>query len=120
MVESGELEGVGAAASGYVQNLLVQDQRIDTILLGCTHYALIEKDIRRHVPEHVQVVSQGRIVAAKLADYLRRHPEMEQRLNTSGSETFLTSEYSPRIQELGSQFFGTSIAMATITLLPVS
>ena len=120
MVESGELENVGDAASGYIHNLLMQDQRIDTILLGCTHYALIEKEIRRQVPGHVQVVSQGAIVATKLADYLKRHPEIEKRLDIIGTETFLTSEYSPRIQRLGSQFFGTPITMATITLPPVS
>ena len=78
--------------------------------------ALIEKEICRHVPAGIRVISQGTIVAAKLDDYLRRHPEIEQRLAKTGAEIFLTSEYSPRIQRLGGQFFGSAIAMSTITL----
>ena len=116
MVESGELEGVAATTGFYIDSLLKQNAEIDTVLLGCTHYALIENEIRRHVPEPIQVVTQGRIVAAKLADYLARHPEMARRLNSAGTETFLTSEYSPRIQRLGSQFFGSSITMTTVTV----
>ena len=120
MVEAGELDGVGTVASAYVHNLLQQYPRIDTILLGCTHYALIEKEIERHVPPNVGLVSQGTIIATKLADYLRRHPEIETRLDVRGTETFLTSEYSPRIQRLGSQFYGSGLVMSTITLPPVS
>jgi glutamate racemase len=119
MVESGEFEGVSSLIKEYVGSLLVQDSRIDTILLGCTHYALIESEIRRQVPSGIKVVSQGAIVAEKLADYLRRHPEIEQRLDTAGTEIFFTSEYSPRIQRLGTQFFGSTISMTTI-VVPVA
>jgi glutamate racemase len=99
-----------------VEALLRQDRRIDTVLLGCTHYALIETTIRRVIPQEIQVVSQGRIVSDKLSDYLRRHPEMERRLDKSGTEAFLTTEYSSRIQRLGAQFFGARIPMETITM----
>jgi glutamate racemase len=116
IVESGELEKAEPQAKTYVDALLRQDRRIDTVLLGCTHYALIKSAIRQAIPPQIQVVSQGRIVADKLTDYLRRHPEMERRLDTRGTETFLTTEYSPRIQRLGAQFFGARIPMETITL----
>jgi len=116
IVESGKLEHADRAVSDYAERLLQQDSRIDTVLLGCTHYALIESTIRRRIPSHMQVLSQAPIVEAKLTDYLRRHPEMERRLDTSGTATFLTTEYSPRIQKLGTQFFGASIAMETIKL----
>ena len=116
MIEAGELERARVAASEYVESLLKQDERIDTVLLGCTHYALIEHLIRDVVPPHVQLVSQGTIVALKLADYLRRHPEMETRLDRSGTQKFLTTEYSDRIQRLGTQFFGDAIVMEKISL----
>src|SRR5262245_25291412 len=116
MIEAGELEKARLAASDYVVSLLQQDERIDTVLLGCTHYALIEHLIRDLIPPQIRVVSQGTIVALKLADYLRRHPEMETRLDTSGTQKFLTTAYSDRIQRLGTQFFGDPIVMETISL----
>ena len=114
IIEAGELENMGSAASKYVQSLLEKDGRIDTVLLGCTHYALVEDVIRSLVPRGIQVVSQGPIVGQKLADYLRRHPEIEARLDLSGKETFLTTKYSGRIQGLATQFYGRSITLETI------
>ena len=116
MIEAGELENARGAASSYVESLLKQDERIDTVLLGCTHYALIEYLIRDLVPPHIQLVSQGTIDALKLVDYLRRHPEMEIRLDRSGTQKFLTTQYSVRIQRLGTQFFGGPIVMEIVSL----
>jgi glutamate racemase len=115
LIESGELEKVAEPAKRYIESLLAQDPKIDTILLGCTHYALIEDAIRPLVPARVKIVSQGSIVAAKLEDYLRRHPEMEVRLDRSGTETFLSTAYSPRIQTLATQFFGKPIRIENVT-----
>jgi glutamate racemase len=115
LIESGDLENAGRAAREYVAALTAQHESMDTILLGCTHYALIEDAIRRHAPAGIRVISQGAIVAEKLMDYLERHPEIAQRLETSGGETFLTTAYSDRIQHLGTQFYGAPITMETVS-----
>lgn len=64
--------------------LLKKDSEIDTIILGCTHYPLITSLIQRVLQEidHPEIIlmPQGKPVAYSLKDYLRRHPEMEQRL----------------------------------------
>src|SRR5262249_43375152 len=104
------------AVRRYVDGLLNQSGSIDTVLLGCTHYALIEKQIHAALPDRVQLIGQGPIVAKKLADYLRRHPEIERRVDPGSSETFLTTESSPRIERLGTLFFGKTITMETIRL----
>jgi len=116
IIESGELQNAKPAAAGYVDALLEKDDRIDTVLLGCTHYALIETVIRSLVPAGIQVLSQGAIVARKLADYLSRHTEIETRLDRSGRAVFMTTEYSERIQRLGARFYGEPISMQTIVL----
>jgi glutamate racemase len=116
IIEAGDFESITEPARHYIRELLEKDPRIDTVLLGCTHYALIETMLRSLIPGEIRIVSQGAIVAAKLADYLRRHPEMERRLDRSGGETFLTTEYSPRIQRLAAQFFGNPVTMETVQL----
>lgn len=116
IIEAGNFQATEEPARHYVESLLRQDPRIDTILLGCTHYALIEGMVRRWAPPEIRLVSQGSIVADKLADYLVRHPEIERRLDKAGKETFLTTEFSPRIQRLATQFFGRPIVIETIQL----
>ena len=66
--------------------------KIDTIILACTHYPLIEKKIKKHLPENIKLISQGNIVAKSLNDYLQRHPEMSHRCSKQGSIKFLTTD----------------------------
>jgi len=111
LIEAGEFEKAEEAADGYIRKLLQQSSRIDTILLGCTHYALIEESICRLVPNDIRVVSQGEIVADKLADYLIRHPEFGTTIERTGKSTFLTTAISPRIETLATRFYGEPIVM---------
>ena len=50
---------------------------IHTILLACTHYPLLMDKIKEYSPADMRILSQGEIVAERLRDYLRRHPEIE-------------------------------------------
>ncbi len=68
-----------------------QSPKIDTILLACTHYPLLYPRIRYMLPNHIQVVSQGEIVAESLVSYLLRHPAMEQKLSKGGRVVFSTT-----------------------------
>ena len=115
IIESGELGNISDEVRTCMDQLLDQDTRIDTVLLGCTHYALIEDSIREVVHAHIRVVSQGAIVAEKLADYLERHPEFGELMDLSGKTTFLTTKYSEGIKTLATRFYGSAITMETIT-----
>jgi len=94
LVETGESESEGADyfIKRHVDNLLAKDSRIDTIILGCTHYPLLFEKIRKYVPEGIKIVSQGEYVAASLKDYLKRHPEMDIRCTKGGSCRYYTTE----------------------------
>lgn len=43
-------------------------------ILGCTHYPLVEHLFRRHLPAFTRLLSQPKVVADSLDDYLMRHP----------------------------------------------
>ena len=94
LVENGEATSDGADyfIRQHVDALLAKDNDIDTIVLGCTHYPLLYEKIRRYTPAHIQLVRQGDYVAESLADYLRRHPEMDAQLTRGGSTRYLTTE----------------------------
>lgn len=115
IVENMEMNTPGADyfVEKYVGQLFGKQPEIDTVVLGCTHYPLLYDSIRRFVPQRAQVISQGEIVAESLADYLRRHPEMEQRLQRNGDITYLTTEHPSKFRDMASIFMGQPVTDVT-------
>ncbi len=92
-----------------VEELLSKDESIDTILLGCTHYPIVQTIIEEFIPDHVQVVPQGKIISSSLADYLKRHPWMESKCSKSGKLSFLTSEATSVFDAIAPHFIDVPI-----------
>lgn len=92
-----------------VQQLLSTNDQIDTILLACTHYPVLQEQLQQLVGPNIQIVPQGPIVAEKLAAYLDAHPEMEQRLSKNGEVGFFTSETPVVFNQKASHFFGQKV-----------
>ena len=118
IVENNEIGTMGANyfVEKNMTNLLINDPEIDTIILGCTHYPLLIDAIRKYIPGHINIVDQGPIVAAKLRDYLSRHPEMEKRCSMEGNIVYLTTEQSPNFENKATIFMDEKIAAETIHL----
>lgn len=89
--------------------ILEKDPKIDTILLGCTHYPILEEKIKSYLPDTIRVVSQGQIVANRLEDYLNRHPEIEQACSKNGEVRYLTTENATDFSEKASKLMGIKI-----------
>lgn len=75
-----------------IHHLLQTDPEIDTVILGCTHYTLLQDKIKSILPPEINIVSQGEIVASSLDDYLNRHPEIDALCTKNASCRFLTTE----------------------------
>jgi glutamate racemase len=107
LVENNEINTV--ATELIVQNdlkkLFKQSADIDTILLACTHYPLLLNVIRRNIPEHINLVSQGNIIAESLKDYLSRHHEVKRQLSKNNKRLFFTTDDSQIFNELANTFF---------------
>jgi glutamate racemase len=72
MVEAGELSGPVAEATvrGYLAELFAADPRIDTLLLGCTHYPLLRPLIEDVAGPRVAVVDSAFTTALAAEDLL--------------------------------------------------
>ena len=118
IVENNEIETPGADffIEKEVNALLEKDPKIDTVVLGCTHYPLLAHKIIRMLPENVKVVCQGPIVAESLADYLERHQEIKERLSTTATVKYLTTEHPEKFDSLASVFIGKPVVSHTIAL----
>ena len=85
-------------------------------MLGCTHYPILLPKISRYVPDNIRILSQGEIVAKSLADYLRRHPEIETKCSKGGQVEYLTTESSETFDSLASVFIDREVRSARIAL----
>lgn len=99
-----------------VQNLLATDPLMDTIMLGCTHYPLLEDKIKALLPEGITLVTQGEIVAKSLANYLFRHAEMEKLCTKNGSIRYFTTESVEKFSSSASIFLQDEIQAEHLTL----
>lgn len=118
LVENHEAESEGADyfVRKYVDGLLEKGPEIDTIVLACTHYPILYPKIRDAVPEHIKIVTQGEIVARSLADYMKRHPEMECRCSKGGTCRYLTTEDPDKFTDLARIFLQEPVAVRHIDL----
>ncbi len=118
LVENYEMATAGADyfVEKNLNSLLTKDKNIDTIILGCTHYPLLIQNIKKFLPEGITLLSQGDIVAHSLTDYLKRHPEMEQKCSKGGKFQFFTTDSTENFDAAASLFFGAEVKSKHLAL----
>ncbi len=114
MIEKGRIKD--SIIKMYLKKLFSHEKKIDTLLLGCTHYAIIEKNIRKLLPPGVKLVSQGKIIAKKLKDYLKRHPEIDNSLAKNKKRNFYTTVEPKKVEKFSKIFFGKKINFQKVDL----
>jgi len=110
LVEEGRLEKpeTRMILKKYLHPLKVKE--IDTLLLGCTHYPLLIKDIARIMGKNVKVVNPAEAAAEKLAEYLKKHKEIEKKLGKNKKLVFYTTDNTNKFKELGQRFLNKTIS----------
>lgn len=118
LVENNEAAGEGTDyfIKKYISELLEKDSRIDTVILGCTHYPILLPKIEKYLPEGVRALSQGELVAESLKDYLYRHPEMEVKCTRGGECKYCTTEAEEKFMESASTFLNEGVGATRIFL----
>ena len=87
----------------YLNNLIAE--KIDTLILGCTHYPLLEKTIQSVMGPDVQLIDSGKETAKEVKSLLIKNGI----LNNSGrvqENKFFVSDIPAKFEEIGSRFLG--------------
>jgi len=90
----------------------LKQKQVDTLILGCTHYPFLINDIKRVMTKRVKVLNSPKIVAEKLTDYLKRHPEIEEKLGKNKKRIYYTTDDPKRFKYFSSKFLGDEIKEA--------
>ena len=99
-----------------IDTLLARDNKIDCILLACTHYPLLLNTIKMYLPTTITVVTQGQIVAQSLLKYLKKHSEIERNCSKNGTINFYTTGVVNDFNTHATQFFGANVQAIQINI----
>ena len=112
LIENGEADehGTDFYVKKYLDQLFVKDAAIDSLLLGCTHYPLLLKKIKQHLPQNIKVIEQGPLIAESLQQYLLNHPQMEKTISRNGQCSFFTTGDPEEFNHRAARFFGKEVS----------
>ncbi len=99
----------------YVKPLL--SNRIEALVLGCTHYPFYKNEFKKVLGKKVKLVSQDELVPKKLAEYLKKHPEIEGVLSKNNSVRLLFTDITPHVSTLSKKWFHKSVQPELIELI---
>jgi glutamate racemase len=94
--------------SNYLESQILSG--IDHLILGCTHYPLIEEEISDYYREHVHVINSAKIVAQHVQSSLATQ-ELLNSQNHAGSHQFYVSDYTQSFEQSAQNIFGECIQL---------
>ncbi len=113
IIENGALKFADIILKEYLKPF---KNKIDTLILGCTHYPILKKEIQKIVGNKVKVIAQNDLIGAKLKDYLARHPEIEKLLNKKSKNKFFVTDTTSTMKKNVKKWFGKDAKLENISL----
>ncbi|PWH81330.1 glutamate racemase [Brumimicrobium oceani] len=99
-----------------LQKIITNFPKADVLLLGCTHYPILQSFIENHIPKSILVISQGEIVADSLLLYLSRHEWLDKKLSKNKFTRYLTTEDPEVFEVLASSILGIEVNVEHINI----
>jgi len=87
---------------------MLKEKRIDTLVLGCTHYPLLKETISKFMGEHVALVDSAEEIAKEVLKVMREE-ELCNRSDNKGQHKYFVTDTPDRFIELGKRFLGTEL-----------
>jgi glutamate racemase len=91
-------------------------KKLDALILGCTHYPIIKKEIASLLPKGVKIISQDTVLPKRMRDYLKRHAEIETKLSKKGTLRFCVTDVTEEFTKRASAWFGKKIKIENVVI----
>jgi len=113
-IENDELELIGPILNNYLKDF--KKEKIDTLILGCTHYPILYKHIKKILGKRVKIISQDKLLPDKLKTYLLKHTEIDQVLTKQGKYNFYVTDLTEVMTKIIRKWFGKNVELNKIDL----
>lgn len=114
LVEEGYIDHPITAMAIFEYLHSLKNKDIDTILLGCTHFPLLLKQIQQTVGPSVQVIDPAQFCAASLKKLLQDQKLINPDLSTPDTQ-FFVSDDPEKFQLLGKTFLGHTVSEVALS-----
>jgi glutamate racemase len=91
-------------------------RRIDTLILGCTHYPLLKPVIQRKIGKRVQIVDSSLSVAGEVQRFLEERPDVDARLAKTGQIHIAVSDITPQFEKIARATIKCSVSLEAVKL----
>lgn len=107
-IEEGEIKSkaLKMIAKKYLE--IVKKGKVDTLILGCTHYPIISKIIQKEMGLKVKLIDPGKSEAKEVYNYLKEHNLLNNGTKTGTREYFVT-DYTDRFIKTAEMFLSQSL-----------
>ena len=87
------------------------NKKIDTLILGCTHYPLLKNSIQKVIGKKIKIIDSASAVAIAVQELLSKQQLLKN--NGIGKYKFYVSDDPEKFKKLGSKFFNKKINKVT-------
>lgn len=103
-----------------LRNYLLPFRNIEILILGCTHFGMLKKQIQNILGLKIKILAQEDLLPKKLQSYLLKHKEIRKRLSKNKNQNkkfeILLTKVSDRYIKLSHKWFGGKIKPKFIKL----
>jgi glutamate racemase len=114
LAEEGETENALSFIEKYLRPFA--SKKLDALVLGCTHYPIFKKQIRKILGKNIKVISQDEVIPKKLKNYLEKHPEVSRKLSKNKTVKILVTDLTQSVNQLSRKWFGKKTKPKLISL----
>ena len=107
LVENGYAQSEAARLIAKDYLIPLKNEKVDTLILGCTHYPLLTKVISDIMGDEVSLLSPGALAAQEARGYLERENLLSDK--ELGTSEFYVSDSVENFAQLGGTFLGKPI-----------
>ena len=93
LIESGDIDAALASAYGHLDPKVGE---VEGVMLGCTHYGILAKGLRKRYVGNMIIFSQDEIIPKKLDTYLERHLGIKNTLTQNGTTEIIWTGDTPK------------------------
>src|SRR6476619_3878260 len=113
LVEEGWFDHPAAELIAHEYLEPLRQVRVDTLVLGCTHYPLLKPLLQRVMGPEVRLIDSGEATAAALESILK-DKQLEAAAGAAVNHRFVVSDDEARFRQVGSRFIGERLGRAEV------
>lgn len=98
----------------YLQPLKIH--RIDTLILGCTHYPLLKTIIQRKIGKRVQLIDSSICISETIETFLADNPDVDRQLGQSGNLSLFVSDVTDQFKKIAKMTLKTNIKFECVRI----